>query len=164
MKRMVSLLLTAALAAGLALPAAAAEPTQDQRLAQVTQKVKEVLDLDTTAYDSFSGECYDQRLVSQWSLYWEGPEGRLSVDALEDGTVTWYSLYQNETEGPEYGLPGYPSGDPAQAQAAAQAFVDKVLEPGLETAVLEESSSSAQLGRDELRFTGDILFHGLPSP
>ena len=127
MKRTVSLLLAAALAGSLALPASAAEPTQDQRLAQVTQAVKDVLDLDTSAYDSFSGECYDQRLVSQWSLVWNGPAGSLSIDALEDGTVIWYSL--SEETGPEYGLPGYPSGDPAQAQAAAQAFVDKVLEP-----------------------------------
>ena len=162
MKRMVSLCLTAALAAGLALPAGAAELTQDQRLTQVTQAVKDVLELDTSAYDNFYGECYDQRLVSQWSLTWEGPEGRLSVDALEDGTVIWYSLYQEE--GGETGLPGYPSGDAAQVQAAAQAFVDKVLEPGLETAPLEEAGGSVQLGQDEYRFTGDILFHGLPSP
>ena len=84
------------------------------------------------------------------------------MDALEDGTVIWYSLYQEE--GAETGLPGYPSGDTAQAQAAAQAFVDKVLEPGLETAPLEEAGGSVQLGQDEFRFTGDILFHGLPSP
>ena len=162
MKRTVSLLLAAALAGSLALPASAAEPTQDQRLAQVTQAVKDVLDLDTSAYDSFSGECYDQRLVSQWSLVWNGPAGSLSIDALEDGTVIWYSL--SEETGPEYGLPGYPSGDPAQAQAAAQAFVDKVLEPGLESAALELSGSAGRLGQNTFRFTGDILFHGLPSP
>ena len=162
MKRTVSLLLAAALAGSLALPASAAEPTQDQRLAQVTQAVKDVLDLDTSAYDSFSGECYDQRLVSQWSLIWNGPAGSLSIDALEDGTVIWYSL--SEEAGPEYGLPGYPSGDPAQAQAAAQAFVDKVLEPGLESAALELSGSAGRLGQNTFRFTGDILFHGLPSP
>ena len=161
MKRMTALILTAALAAGLALPASAAE-SQEERLAQVTQAVKDTLDLDTSAYDNFYGECYDQQLVSQWSLTWEGAEERLSIDALEDGTVIWYSL--SRTEGAETGLPGYPGGDAAQAREAAQAFLAQVLDPELETAVLEETGSSKQLGRDEFRFSGDILFHGLPSP
>ena len=144
MKRMTALILTVALAAGLALPASAAE-SQEERLAQVTQAVKDTLDLDTSAYDNFYGECYDQQLVSQWSLTWEGAEERLSIDALEDGTVIWYSL--SRTEGAETGLPGYPGGDAAQAREAAQAFLAQVLDPELETAVLEETGSSKQLGR-----------------
>ena len=161
MKRMTALILTVALAAGLALPASAAE-SQEERLAQVTQAVKDTLDLDTSAYDNFYGECYDQQLVSQWSLTWEGAEERLSIDALEDGTVIWYSL--SRTEGAETGLPGYPGGDAAQAREAAQAFLAQVLDPELETAVLEETGSSKQLGRNQYRFSGNILFHGLPSP
>ena len=79
MKRTAALILAAALAASLVLPAAAAdETTQDARLAQVTQAVKDTLDLDTSEYSSFYGNCYDQALVSQWSLYWEGSAGTLS--------------------------------------------------------------------------------------
>ena len=163
MKRTAALVLAAALAASLVLPAAAAdESTQDARLAQVTQAVKDTLDLDTSEYSSFYGECYDQTLVSQWSLYWEGSTGTLSIDALEDGTITGYYLSQEEAG--SAGLPSYPSGDPAQAKETAQAFLDKVLSPGLESVQLEESSGSDRLGRDQYRFSGNILFHGLPSP
>ena len=141
MKRTAALVLAAALAASLVLPAAAAdESTQDARLAQVTQAVKDTLDLDTSEYSSFYGECYDQTLVSQWSLYWEGSAGTLSIDALEDGTITGYYLSQEEAG--STGLPSYPSGDPAQARETAQAFLDKVLDPQLESVQLEESSGS----------------------
>ena len=163
MKRTAALVLAAALAASLVLPAAAAdESTQDARLAQVTQAVKDTLDLDTSEYSSFYGECYDQTLVSQWSLYWEGSAGTLSIDALEDGTITGYYLSQEEAG--STGLPSYPSGDPAQAKETAQAFLSKVLSPGLESVQLEESSGSDRLGRNQYRFSGNILFHGLPSP
>ena len=163
MKRTAALVLAAALAASLVLPAAAAdESTQDARLAQVTQAVKDTLDLDTSEYSSFYGECYDQTLVSQWSLYWEGSTGTLSIDALEDGTITGYYLSQEEAG--SAGLPSYPSGDPAQAKETAQAFLAKVLSPGLESVQLEESSGSDRLGRNQYRFSGNILFHGLPSP
>ena len=163
MKRMASLLLAAALTAVLVLPAAAAdEAAQDARLTQVTQAVKDTLDLDTSEYSSFYGECYDQTLVSQWSLYWEGSAGTLSIDALEDGTITRYYLSQEEAG--SAGLPSYPSGDPAQARETAHVFLDKVLSPGLESVQLEESSGSDRLGRNQYRFSGNILFHGLPSP
>ena len=163
MKRTAALILAAALAASLVLPAAAAdEATQDARLTQVTQAVKDTLDLDTSEYSSFYGECYDQTLVSQWSLYWEGSTGSLSIDALEDGTITGYYLSQEEAG--STGLPSYPSGDPAQARETAQAFLDKVLDPQLESVQLEESSGSDRLGRNQYRFSGNILFHGLPSP
>ena len=163
MKRTAALVLAAALAASLVLPAAAAdESTQDARLAQVTQAVKDTLDLDTSEYSSFYGECYDQTLVSQWSLYWEGSAGTLSIDALEDGTITGYYLSQEEAG--SAGLPSYPSGDPAQAKETAQAFLAKVLSPGLESVQLEEPSGSDRLGRNQHRFSGNILFHGLPSP
>ena len=56
MKRIPALLLTAALALSLALPAAAAaENTQEEQLSQITQSVKETLGLDTAQYDSFTG-------------------------------------------------------------------------------------------------------------
>ena len=123
MKRTAALVLAAALAASLVLPAAAAdESTQDARLAQVTQAVKDTLDLDTSEYSSFYGECYDQTLVSQWSLYWEGSTGTLSIDALEDGTITRYYLSQEEPG--STGLLAVHMGDDAQDMQNAQAFLD----------------------------------------
>lgn len=128
MKRTAALVLAAALAASLVLPAAAAdESTQDARLAQVTQAVKDTLDLDTSEYSSFYGECYDQTLVSQWSLYWEGSTGTLSIDALEDGTITGYYLSQEEAG--SAGLPSYPSGDPPRPRRPPRPFCPKCSPP-----------------------------------
>ena len=164
MKRMVSLFLTAALAAGLALPAAAAEDTADARLAQVTQAVKDTLDLDTSQYDTFYGDCFDQVQASQWSLYWEGSTGSLSIDALEDGTILWYDLNLEESYS-DPGLPSYPQGgDPASAKEAAQAFLDKVLRPGVESVELGEPDGGETLGESDCSFSGNLLFYGLPSP
>ena len=50
MKRLLSLTLAAALLAALTLPAAAAEETQDARLAKVTAQVKTTLGLNTDDY------------------------------------------------------------------------------------------------------------------
>ena len=163
MKRTAALILAAALAASLVLPAAAAdESTQDARLAQVTQAVKDTLDLDTSEYSTFYGNCYDQALVSQWSLYWEGSAGTLSIDALEDGTITGYYLSQEEAG--STGLPSYPSGDPAQARETAQAFLDKVLRPDVESVELGEPDGGETLGESDCSFSGNLLFYGLPSP
>ena len=162
MKRTAALILAAALAASLVLPAAAAdEATQDARLTQVTQAVKDTLDLDTSEYSSFYGECYDQTLVSQWSLYWEGSTGSLSIDALEDGTITGYYLSQEEAG--STGLPSYPSGDPAQARETAQAFLDKCWTHSWSPSNWR-SPPAPTAWPEPVRFSGNILFHGLPSP
>ena len=95
MKRLLSLALSAALLAALTLPAAAAEETQDARLAKVTALVKEALALDTEAYETFHGGLTED-LVPLWNLSWEGENRSLSVSALEDGTVV--SLYRWESE------------------------------------------------------------------
>ena len=167
MKRMASLLLTAALVFSLTLPAAAAgETAQDVRLTQVTQAVKDKLDLDTSAYTTFHGDCSDQTWGSQWTLYWGGDDGSLLyIDVLEDGTITWYSFYDPALEeDPEIGLPSYPQGEEETARQSAQAFLEKVLSPSLESVQLEEPQSAQQLGQSTYRFSGTILYHGLPTP
>ena len=161
MKRMASLLMAAALAVSLTLPAAAAgESTQDARLAKVTQTVKDTLDLNTDQYDSFTGNCEEQGSVSQWSLFWEGGIGSLSIEALEDGTITGYFL--NTVEAEEPGLPSL-AGDQEQARQAAQDFLDKVLDPALESVQVEEPTGQTH-NRGQSYFSGTILLNGLPSP
>lgn len=44
---------------GLALPATAADETSDEAPSQITQAVKETLDLDTDAYSEFQGKRED---------------------------------------------------------------------------------------------------------
>mgnify|MGYP001116178322 CR=1 FL=1 len=93
MKRLLSLTLAAALLAALTLPAAAAEESQDARLAKVTQAVKTALNLNTDDYETFRGGL-SEGLTPLWDLSWEGERRSLSAGALEDGTLV--SLYRWE--------------------------------------------------------------------
>ena len=92
MKRLVSLLLCAALLAGLTVTAGA-ESGADDRLSQVTEAVKKTLDLDTEGYDDFQGDSYEDSLTRMWSLQWSGTGGSLTVEALEDGTIAGSATY-----------------------------------------------------------------------
>ena len=166
MKKLLALLLSTALLCGTALPALAEAGDADARLTQVTQSVKSTLDLDTTAYTSFQGSCQEDALAPVWSLVWSGDTGALNIDVLEDGTIFYYSrsVYAEEPEPLTGGsLPSFPSVDNDAATAAAQTFVDKVLNENVESAELELTRSPDLSGGD-YRFTADILLNGLPSP
>ena len=165
MKRWMSLLLCAALLAALAIPAAAEEAGADTRLARVTQAVKTTLGLDTDGYETFQGDCYEQELASVWTLRWSGSAGSLTVEALEDGTVVSYRLTEPEAaEGIGGGLPSFPQGDPEAAAAAAEAFMDRVLDPAVESVRLEAPENADRLDSAGYLFTGVIRLHDLPSP
>lgn len=166
MKKLLALLLSAALLCGTALPAMAESENADARLTQVTQAVKSTLDLDTTAYTSFQGSCQEDALAPVWSLVWSGDTGSLNIDTLEDGTILYYarSVYVEEPEPLAGGsLPAFPAVDNDAATAAAQAFLDKVLDEDVESAELKLTRSPDLSGGD-YRFTADILLNGLPSP
>lgn len=164
MKRLVSVLLVLLLALSAALPAAAAEGGSDKELEQVTQSVKNTLDLETDAYTDFRGNYEEGELTPLWNLYWSGDAGSLSVSALADGTIVSYTLAPAETVSrPNSGLPAFPQGDSEQAQAAAEAFLKRVLSSG-ESAELEETAGLDRLNSTTYRFSGTILLSGLPSP
>ena len=163
MKKLLSLVLALTLASGLALPAAAAEESADAALARVTQAVKDTLALDTTGYDQFQGDRYEDGLTGVWSLRWDGAEGSLSVDALDDGTVTGYYLGENYTSPSGRDFPAFPQGDADAAAQSARAFLDRVLAEG-ESVELEEPQGMERLGGDSFRFSGQLLLNGLPSP
>lgn len=166
MKKLLALLLSVALLCGTALPALADSETADARLTQVTQAVKTALDLDTTAYTDFHGDSTEDALAPVWYLTWTGDAGSLSIEALEDGTVIYYSLSEYiETPEPLTGsaLPAFPAVDNDAATAAAQSFLDKVLDKDVESAELE-LTRSPDLNGGDYRFSADILLNGLPSP
>ena len=94
----------------------------------------------------------------------EGDTGSLSVTALEDGTIVNYYLNSAETSSDSQDMPTFPQGDPQQAKAAAQAFLDKVLVTNVESVVLEESEDLSSLDSDTFHFNGTVLLNGLPSP
>lgn len=166
MKRLLALLLSAVMLTGMPLPALAEGEAADAQLTQVTQMVKETLDLDTSGYDNFQGERWQQELATVWQLNWSGPEASLSVEALEDGTIVSYSLTGQEDGAAVWSdgaLPTFPQGDPEAAAAAAESFLGRVLDAGLESVRLEEPQGD-RLGTDSYRFSGTILLHGIPSP
>lgn len=165
MKRLLAILLSTALLMGTVLPASASDQASDAELARVTQSVKTTLSLNTDDYSSFHGNYEDQGLASVWNLYWEGDTGVLSVCALADGSIIEYNLNSNQSITPSsQGLPSFPAGDPEQARAAAQIFLDRVLTSDLESVSLEEPSGMDRLDSTSYRFSGTILLHGLPSP
>ena len=134
MKRLLSLVLTLALLGALALPAAAEEDS-DARLhyslaatllgerPPVTLRVKETLGIDTQVYDQFYGDLTENELAPAWYLSWSGAAGSLEVTATEDGKILRYDRYDEDVSNRRDTL-SLPEGDPVQAQAAAQAFLD----------------------------------------
>jgi hypothetical protein len=162
MKKLLSLLLALTLTGALAVPAAAAEESVDDRLAAVTARVKETLDLDTEDYTDFYGEPEDNPLASAWSLEWYGEGKSLSVTAVEPGKVLSYYRYdEDQTSSSDRLTLSFPAGDRDSAKAAALAFVDRVLDEN-ETAVWNESgSTSVSLRTTRYRFSGEILVNGL---
>ena len=83
MKRLLHLLLALALLATLTLPVSAAGA--EDRLTQVTLKVKETLGIGDK-YDTFSGDLQES-IRPFWSLHWSGGEQGLEVVAGEDGKI-----------------------------------------------------------------------------
>lgn len=166
MKRLLSLTLAAALLAALTLPAAAAEETQDARLAKVTALVKETLALDTDAYETFRGNL-SEGLAPVWDLSWESERRSLSVSALEDGTVVSLSRWESDSAPvPYYGdtFPSFPESAGAEDRAAAEAFLALVLRRG-EAVELEEQEGGLSLGDSSgSAWSGTIVLNGLPSP
>ena len=166
MHRIIAFMLSAVLAAGLCLPAMAAEESADARLARVTQAVKDTLDLDTEAYTDFYGDVYEQELGKTWTLRWSNVSANLNIEALEDGTVVGY--WRSDGDAGRYfygsGLPTLPKADVPAAKAAAEAFLKKVLDGKTESVELGEPFSAGQLNATECRFSGRILLNGLPSP
>lgn len=164
MKRLLSLTLSAALLAALALPAAAEESAQDARLANVTALVKETLALDTGAYETFRGSLSED-LVPLWSLSWEGDRRSLSVQALEDGAVVSFSRW--ESGAVSYrgnAFPTFPKSAGGEDRTAAEAFLARALRAG-ETVELKTAEGGLSLGESSgSAWSGTIALNGLPSP
>lgn len=165
MKRLFSLLLSAALLAAVTLPAVAEETAADARLARVTQAVKAALGLDTGDYETFHGGCSEE-LASVWDLSWESGRRALSIQALEDGTIVSLYRWESDPTPSRYagnGFPVFPESNVEEAKAAAEDFLGRVLRPG-ESARLEEPYSGDSLGSSDSSWAGLISLNGLPSP
>lgn len=162
MKRLLSLTLAAALLAALTLPAAA-EETQDARLAKVTAQVKKTLALDTEGYETFRGGL-SEGLTPVWELSWEGERRSLSVSALEDGTVVSLYRWEYDSSPGDYRetFPAFPESTGDADRDAARAFLSRVLRKG-ETAELKEKEDGFSRSSGSA-WSGTLTLNGLPSP
>ncbi len=166
MNRLIAFTLTALLLAGLCVPAMAAAESTDERLARVTQSVKNTLGLDTDAYADFHGDVSEQELGTVWTLSWSGDDVSLEIEALEDGTILsyWYNDGDVTAYSRASALPSLPQIDVEAARRAAGAFLGRVLHAGAEAVELGEPASATRLNSNVCRFSGTILLNGLPSP
>lgn len=167
MKRFLSLALSAALLCTLGGSALAAEaPSADARLTSVTEKVKMRLGLDTSDYSSFHGDLEDGTAAPVWNLQWSGESGQLMISATESGKILNYNNYEDgmstPAHRPSFGAT-FPKLSRADAQNTAQAFLDKALDAGVETAEFENRGSDT-LSAISHSFYGTVLENGLPSP
>ena len=162
-KRVLSLVLAAALTLALGVTAFAESESLDSQLAQVTQQVKQTLDLNTDAYTEFYGDRYDQPGGPVWNLNWYADNANLSIN-VTNGVITSYYCYENRgNDGFFYGFnPAYPANSKQQAQAAAQAFLDKVLDEN-ETADFTYARASLG-GTPSYYFNGTVRKNGLDTP
>ena len=161
MKKVLSACLAVCMACSLAVPAAAAQQT-DERLAAVTAQVKQTLNLDTEAYTEFHGELDDNPLSPTWYLDWQGEDAYLTVTATEQGKILsyYYSPSSAQSSSSQF-PPSFPEGDRESAKAAAEDFLARVLEDG-ESALWDDTRGDANsLGATRYRFYGEILVNGL---
>ena len=164
MKRTARALLAAVLAVALALPAAAADPT-DQRMTQVTQTVKEQLNIGDS-YTTFYGDLTENEFRTCWTLNWEKEGETLRVMAGEDGTIYSYDRQRDEDyadPADSGGSSAFPALSRAQALPYAQSFADQVLHAP-ESVKLTAGEQGGQVGARTYGFQSELLFYGLPSP
>jgi hypothetical protein len=163
MKKLLSLALAAALACSLALPAAAAQESSDQRLTQVTQKVKQTLSI-SDSYTSFYGELTQDSINPYWRLSWEGEEASLTVYAGEDGKIYRYQYSPADTADQSGSFdPSFPNLSVDQARQAAESFVNSVLTRG-ESGWFDQDNTAQQADVSQYYFSGTVQLNGLDSP
>lgn len=166
-KRLLSLLLCAALALGLSLPALAADGSLEEELTRVTLAVKNTVSIGD-GYANFSGDLEDMGALRYWSLNWSDAEGNsIRVLATDAGKVMQYSA---DSSGPIRPMaagaydPSFSKVTKEQAKEAAKKFLTAVLTEG-ESAELTDSSSDIKisLGGSDYSLSAQILLGGVPS-
>lgn len=164
-KKLVAIILTVAMLTTLGVSALAdSEKDIDQRLEDVTLKVKATLGIGDE-FSDFYGYLSSEGDSPRWQLEWSSDEDSLSVSAGEDGKIC--NLYRNasgdfDTDSGYSDVPAFPSVARETAQAAAEAFLAKVLSDG-ESVVLEESSKDAY-DTENYYFCGTLKVSGVSTP
>lgn len=167
-KRIFTLALAMSLVMGcMAVPASAA--TRSDEMTKVTLAVKQQLGMGEE-YTSFSGDCTDLGVLRYWQLNWSGEDGSsLSVTADNNGKIVSYDSYTPDKEAPvstwEGGgfNPSFPAVTAAQVEAAAKAFLSKVV-ASPESVKLDPVTLRLTGYRRAVSVSGTILLNGVDSP
>jgi len=168
-KKIITLILSAALLATLAIPALAADTSTgasvDTQLAQVTQIVKNTLKI-SDSYTGFTGNLTDNGSTGNWELNWTGENDSVTVHADKNGKVMSYdhSLNNDNTAYNNYYSPAFPKVDQENALNAAKTFVKQVL--GTDETVTFNGNSSQCFTTNTIQysFDGTVELNGLKSP
>lgn len=166
MKKLISLALTICLAATLILPAAAADAGLDNRMAKVTQSVKQTLGIGDE-YPEFSGKLTETDPTPQWNLTWNGDHSSVEVTATESGKIVSY--YRNDDASTYVSSNGelkkFPKLSRSQAEKIAQDFLVKVLDQRFETATLQKGTNLIALyDNGNYNFYGELNLYGHKTP
>ena len=165
LRKLLAMALTLTLGLGLSAPALAAEAA-DQRLTQVTLKVKGTLGIGDE-YTEFYGEPDETPLGTRWDLSWSTDVKRLSVTATSEGKVLSMSFWEDSEEvypvavNNRYG-PTFPTMTLAQAKTYAQAFLGLVLTEGETVRFFDTERES--LSATSYSFRGEILLRDTATP
>lgn len=166
MKKLLSLVLSACLAATMILPAAASDAALETRLANVTLATKKLLNIGDE-YTEFSGYLNEGSPENIWSLSWQSKDANLNVTVTEGGKlVSYYLGYQEKTYiTPSGELKKFPKLTKAQAQKLAQEFLVKVLDTPLESCELQEGTNLLAIyDNGNYNFYGALKLNGKVSP
>jgi hypothetical protein len=164
MKKLLAAMLAAVmlLSMGLSASAASGGDALDSRLAAVTLKVKEKLNIGDD-YTDFYGDLESEGSRPIWRLNWYMEDNELSVSAGEDGTVYSLSFYDYNETG--YYDAGYAPHFPRLSRAEAQKELEKLIAPLLgknESVRFTEREDNAR-DADSYYFYGTLCVNSVPT-
>lgn len=168
-KRVFTLALAMSLAMGcMAVPAFAAGGQSDE-MTQVTLAVKSQLGIGDE-YDKFSGDCTDLGILRYWQLNWSKEDGSsLDVTVNSSGKILSYDRYTPDKEQPAASWdgngynPSFPAVNASQVEAAAKAFLAKVV-AAPESVALDPVTLRLSGYRRAVSVSGSILLNGVDTP
>lgn len=156
MKKWISMLLAVVmLMSGAAL--AGTDPMEE--MTALTLQVKQLLQIPDT-YDNFYGDFSNENGKIMWNLSWQGQDRNAWVSCDDKGKIysynryeeSWYAGWSSQYE------PRLPVNSPDEAQTAACAFLDMVLDENEGYVINERSASS---GWEACYFYGTLTRDGI---
>lgn len=166
MRKLVSLLLTAAMLCSLGSAAFAAEETLANAMKTVTEKVKNQIDISDD-FTEFNGRKEDNGYHEYWDLTWSKQDGAtLSVDVSTAGKIMSYSFSPNNDSYPYDSqlAPSFPKMSRETAKEIATSFMKKIVASPEGFEFQKDDSAYQPNNIENYNFSGAITLNGIPSP